>query len=178
MDIYVDASHAAHMDMRGQTGVCVSMGYGVLHGRSVKQQINTKSSTEMELVGASDYLPYPIWMIRFLEGQGYTVCERTLHQDNESTIKLLRNGQKSAGQRSRHIDIRYFWITDRLKQEGIGVQYCPTEIMLADFFTKPLQGNVFWAMRDVVQGLVHPKANQRSLQASGLQPASASTPPP
>ena len=160
MNIFVDASHAAHPDMRGQTGGCVSMGYGVVHGRSAKQHINTKSSTETELVGVSDYLPYPIWLLRFLEAQGYKVEERVLHQDNESTIKLLKNGQKSAGQRSRHIDIRYFWITDRLKKENISVKYCPTEIMLADFFTKPLQGRLFKSMRNVVQGLVHPSELQ------------------
>jgi hypothetical protein len=45
--------------------------------KSSKQKLNTKSSTEPELVGASDYLPYPIWAKNFLEDQGYTLKGNT-----------------------------------------------------------------------------------------------------
>jgi len=152
-DIFIDASHGAHWDKKGQTGGCVSVGSGVIHARSNKQNINTKSSTETELVGNSDYLTYPIWIIRFLEAQGCRISKKTLHQDNESTIKLLKNGTKSCGKQSRHVDIRYFWTTDRIKEMGINVLHCATEKMLGDFFTKPLQGTLFRNMRDVVQGL-------------------------
>jgi len=153
IDIYIDASHGAHWDKKGQTGGCVSVGDGVIHARSSKQQINTKSSTETELVGNSDYLTYPIWIIRFLREQGCHMIEKRLHQDNESTIKMLKNGTKSCGKKSRHVDIRYFWTTDRIKEMGIKVIHCATEKMLGDFFTKPLQGSLFRNMRDVVQGL-------------------------
>ncbi|CAJ1957919.1 unnamed protein product [Cylindrotheca closterium] len=61
----------------------------------------------------------------------------------------------SSGQKTKHMDNRYFWIKDRLKTEGIEVQYCPTEKMFADFFTKPLQGNLFRKLRDVVLGYKH-----------------------
>jgi hypothetical protein len=44
---------------------------------------------------------------------------------------------------------------DRINTEGIDVVYCPTEDMLADFFTKPLQGSLFVKFRDVIMGLAH-----------------------
>ena len=153
MNIYIDASHGIHWNRRGQTGGCISMGKGLLHARSTKQGINTKSSTETEFVGNSEYLPYAIWLLNFLKGQGYSMKRTLLHQDNESAIKLLKNGVVSATKRSRHVDIRYFWTTDRIQDMGMEVVYCPTERMLADFFTKPLQGKLFRLMRDVVQGL-------------------------
>ena len=53
------------------------------------------------------------------------------------------------------MDNRYFWIKDRLESENIEVVYCPTEKMIADFFTKPLQGNLFRKFRDVVLGYKH-----------------------
>ena len=53
------------------------------------------------------------------------------------------------------MDNLYFWIKDRLESEGIKVEYCPTEKMIADFFTKPLQGNLFRKFRDVVMGYKH-----------------------
>jgi hypothetical protein len=68
-----------------------------------------------------------------LEAQGYEIKNNVYHQDNQSTIRLERNGKKSGSQKTRHIDIRYFWVKDRLDSEGITVKYCATEAMLADF---------------------------------------------
>ena len=65
------------------------------------------------------------------------------YQDNESAIKMERNGLKSCGDRSRHINIRYFFIKDILKREEKDLKHCRTECMLADFLTKPLQGALF-----------------------------------
>ena len=50
------------------------------------------------------------------------------------------------------MDIRYFFIKDRVKSEGLEIQYCPTEEMLADFYTKPLQGALFRKFRAVLLG--------------------------
>ena len=48
-----------------------------------------------------------------------------------------------------------FFIKDRLKSEGIKVEYCPTRMIIVDFFTKPLQGNLFRKFRDIVLGYKH-----------------------
>ena len=149
---WVDASYAVHPDMKSHTGGVMSFGTGGIMCKSSKQKLNTKSSTEAEVVGASDYLPNTIWMQRFLREQGYNVSESFYEQDNESAIKLEKNGQMSAGAKSRHINIRYFWIKDRVQSEGITIRHCPTLEMLADFFTKPLQGHLFRRFRDVVLG--------------------------
>ena len=53
------------------------------------------------------------------------------------------------------MDNRFFWIKDQVESEGIKIEYCPTAQMLADFFTKPLQGNLFPTFRDVVLGYKH-----------------------
>jgi KUP system potassium uptake protein len=155
MKTWVDASYAVHGDMKSHTGGAVSFGRGACMSKSSKQKLNTKSSTEAELVGASDYLPYPIWAKKFLDAQGYVLDENIFYQDNQSTIRFERNGRKSCGPNSRHIDIRYFFIKDRIDIENIDVQYCPTEQMLADFFTKPLQGSLFRKFREVIMGHKH-----------------------
>ena len=152
LQTWVDASYAVHQDMKSHTGGAVSFGHGALLSKSAKQKLNTKSSTEAELVGASDYLPSTIWVKYFMEAQGYPIETNLYHQDNQSAIKLELNGKKSGGQKSRHIDIRYFFIKDRLEIDNVKVVYCPTEAMLADFFTKPLQGNLFRRLREVIMG--------------------------
>ena len=152
---WVDASYAVHQDMKSHTGGVVSFGLGAVMSKSSKQKLNTKSSTEAELVGASDFLQYPIWAKKFLATQGYTLKDNAFYQDNQSTIRFEKNGRKSCGPNSRHINIRYFFIKDRLDLETINVEHCPTEQMLADFFMKPLKGSLFRKFRDVILGHKH-----------------------
>ena len=155
METWVDASYGVHHDFKSHTGGCISFGWGVLLTKCQKQKLNTRSSTEGEVVGVSDYLPNTIWARMFLGAQGYILVQNVLHQDNQASMKLEINGRKSSGQKTKHMDQRYFWIKDRLELEGITVKYCPTDQMLADFFTKPLQGSRFKHLRDIVMGCKH-----------------------
>ena len=117
---WVVASFAVHQDMRGHTGGVMSFGKGIIIHKSLKQKINTKSSTETELVGASEFLPWLLWSKRFLEMQGYHVKELIFYQDNESAIKMELNGQRSYSDRSRHI--KFFFIKDVIDQENLDVR--------------------------------------------------------
>jgi hypothetical protein len=101
MKTWVDTSYVVHMDMKSHTGGVVS--FGVM-GKSSTQKLNTKSSTEAELVGASDYLPHAIWARKFLQKQGYAIKQNTFYQDNQSAIQFEKNGRKLCGPNSRHID--------------------------------------------------------------------------
>ena len=130
-------------------------GRGALLTKCQKQKLHVKSSTEGEIVGVSDFLPNMIWARMFLEAQGYKLTDNVLYQDNQSAMKIIMNGKRSSGQKTKHMDNRYFWIKDRLKSEEVQVVYCPTAKMVADFFTKPLQGNLFRKLRDVVLGYKH-----------------------
>jgi hypothetical protein len=151
---WVDASFAVHPDMKSHTGGLISYGRGGLLCKSNKQKTTQRSSTHAEMVGVSDYLPNTVWATRFMEEQGYPAIEKYLEQDNESAIKLEVNGRTSAGAKSRLLDIRYFWIKETLDTLQIKVRHCRTLKMLADFFTKPLQGILFRIFRDIILGSV------------------------
>ena len=60
-----------------------------------------------------------------------------------STMKMEKNGRNTCTGNSRHISIRYFFVKDRLDKKEFRLDYCPTGNMIADFFTKPLQGALF-----------------------------------
>ena len=150
---WVDASYAIHRDLRGHTGGVISLGSGMLYHNTSKQKINTKSSTETEVVGASDFLPWLLWVTWFMKDQGYSVNTSIFFQDNESAIRLEKNGKASSRNKTRHINIRYFFIKDIIKRENITIKHCKTELMIADFFTKPLQGKLFRVIRDQILGL-------------------------
>ena len=106
---YVDASYAIHPDMRGHTGSILSMGKGSIQAKSIKQKLNTKSSTEAELIGSDDVLPDILWTGYFLEKQGYGVYRNVMMRDNKSCMLLETNGQLSSSKRTKHINVRYFY---------------------------------------------------------------------
>ena len=149
---WIDAAYAVNPDMKSQTGGAISLGVGVLHAKSSKQKLNVKSSTEAELVGNSEYLPYNLWLLNFMSMQGYTIKNNVLYQDNQSTILMLKNGRNSCTGNSRHIHIRYFFVKDRVDKKEIKIEYCPSLDMLADFFAKPLQSKLFLKFKEVLMG--------------------------
>jgi hypothetical protein len=67
-------------------------------------------------------------------------------------MKLERNGTKSSRKRTRQINIRYFFVTDRIAAGELNVEYCPTLDMIRDYFTRPLQGSLFRKFRNTILG--------------------------
>jgi hypothetical protein len=114
---WVDASYSVHPDMIIHTGGAISLGRGVIYGTSKPQKLNTKSSTEADLVGVDDVMPQVLWTLYFLEAQGYKIDENVLYQDKKSSILLETNRRGSSGKRTRHIAVRYFFIADRVKSK-------------------------------------------------------------
>ena len=68
---------------------------------------------------------------------------------------MAKNSKMSCSSNSRHISMKFFWIYDRVKQGDMAIRHYPTDIMLADFFTKALQGVQFHMFRRVVIGWDH-----------------------
>jgi hypothetical protein len=146
---------------------------GVIYGASNKQKLNTQRSTESELVGTDDVMPQILWTLYFLGAQGYKIDENILYQDKKSSILLETNGRGSSGKRTRHIAVRYFFIADRVKSKEIRIEYCPTGIMIADYFTKPLQGAIFRKLRAMIMGNddIALPSDQLTAQSNGIPPA-------
>jgi hypothetical protein len=71
-------------------------------------------------------LPHILWTQYFLEAQGYGKEELVIYQDNQSAILLAKNGQGSSSKRTKHINIRYFFMADRIAKKEVRVDYCAT----------------------------------------------------
>jgi hypothetical protein len=147
---WIDAAFAVHPDMRSHTGAVMTLGEGAAQSKSTKQKINTRSSTESELVAADDMIAQVMWTHNFLEAQGYQIKRSIVYQDNQSAMLLEKNGRSSAGKRSRHMNIKYFYITDQIKPGKLEVEFCPTDDMIADYMTKPLHGSKFQRFKKMI----------------------------
>jgi len=149
---YVDSAFGVHKDMKSHTGAGLTLGRGFAISISTAQKLNTGSSTYAELVAVSDVLPMVQWIRLFLLSQGVTIQRNIIYQDNKSTVLLEVNGKKSSGKRTRHLNIRYFLVTDAVAKQECEVEWIPREGMYADYMTKAQAGSEFCCMRDFVMG--------------------------
>ena len=145
---WIDRAFATHRDMRSHTGGAMSLGKGIIYGTSTRQKLNTRSSTEAELVAVEDCMSQILWTRYFLDAQGYNINDCIIYQDNKSAILLEQNGRASSSKRTRHINIRYYFVTDHANCGEIKIKHCSTTEMVGDYFTKPLQGRLFTKFRD------------------------------
>ena len=137
---WLNASFSFHPNMRGHSGGGLSLGRVLPIFSSTKQNINTKSSMETEIMVVDNFMPAIWWTRYFIALQGYNVSYNSLQQDNKSSIILGDNGKSSSRKITKHINIRYFFITDRVNNGEVKVFRFPTGDMIGDYITKPLQG--------------------------------------
>jgi hypothetical protein len=141
----VDASFAVHIDMRSHTSAVLLLGQGALMSMSLKQKINTKSSTEAELVGVNDTTNFVEWIQLFVDQQISSInndsvlkkigSDVVIQQDSTSTIQLENNRQASSTKRTCHINIIYFYVTSKIKEGSIRAIYHPQKQMVSDYLT-------------------------------------------
>ena len=93
------------------------------------------------MVGTSNYISNIVREKRFLDRQYYIIQKSLVNQDNQRVMDIERNGQRSCGQKSRHYHIK-FYIKYLVDRKDIEIEYCPTDNMVADFFSKQLQRGV------------------------------------
>ena len=141
--------------MKGHSGATMSFGKGSVYSSASAQKLVARSSTESEVIGVYDNIPQMIWTFNYMEAQGHQMESIVLYQDNMSAILLETNGRASSSKRTRHMNIRYFHIKDLTEgpNKRIIIKHCPTDRMLGDFFTKPVQGNQFRYLRTHIMNI-------------------------
>ena len=118
---YVDASFVVHKDMRSHTGGFMTMVTVGAYMKFSKQKLNTKSSTEADIFGLDDVLTQVICTQYFLKEHGCMINDNVIYQDNQSMIRLEKNGKRLSIKRTRHINIGCYFITDRIMKKEVSV---------------------------------------------------------
>jgi len=147
---YVDAGFAPHADAKSHSAYGISLGEGFFVCRSAKQRIVTKSSTEAELVAANEAAVVLMWCMNFLTDlgiKGVRPCK--LHEDNQSTIHIIKGGLESI-RRTRHMNVQQRFLSDMVIRGEMSVISTPTEEMVVDILTQPMRGPQLVKLRNLI----------------------------
>ena len=93
-------------------------------------------------MGLSDSVAQAIHLRNFLMGQGYVVGPSRIHKDNLSSMALMKRGCPGS-KRSRHINIRHFFVAERAAAGDVVIKHLSTDLMFANALTKRVQGSQF-----------------------------------
>jgi hypothetical protein len=125
----------------------MTFGKRMMNRNSTKQKLNTTSSTHAGVVAIHDNMGVLLWARYFLKEQAG--CISVVPGQSDRHI-VGNNGRASSGKHTRHIEIRYFFVTDCANRGHVEIRYCPTDAMIDDFFTKPVQGSKFRKFRNII----------------------------
>jgi hypothetical protein len=145
---YTDSDWAgSEADRKSTSGCCFNLGSTVITWFSRKQTSVALSSTEAEYMATSMESCEAIWLRKLLTRLfDQELDPMVIYCDNQSCIKLSEN--PVFHDRSKHIEIRYHFIRDRIQKGAVKLQYISTDEQVADILTKPLVKGKFVFFRD------------------------------
>lgn len=144
---YSDADFAGDIDTRrSTTGFVFNMCNAPVSWSSQRQKLVTLSTTESEYVAASTASKEAVWLRQLLKDLDCDISTPTdLYVDNQSTIRLINNPEFH--KRTKHVDIRFHFVREKIQNKDIAIKYVPSEKQLADICTKALPRDRFHTLR-------------------------------
>lgn len=151
---FCDADYGEDLDTRRSTTAYVFMlSGGAVSWASRLQPTVALSSTEAEYMATSSAVQEAVYMRRLFFDLGFEQVEPTkVHQDNQGCIALSNN--PIYHKRTKHIDVRFHYIREKVESHEVELVHVPTERQLADLLTKPLPRVRLAMLRDIVLGYV------------------------
>uniref|UniRef100_A0AAG5DHX2 Uncharacterized protein n=1 Tax=Anopheles atroparvus TaxID=41427 RepID=A0AAG5DHX2_ANOAO len=139
LECFVDADWAGdESDRKSNSGFVFKFGGGLIGWGCHKQKCVALSSTEAEYVSLAECLQEVKWILKLMADVGEQLVGPVLvHEDNQSCIALTKGDR--AERKAKHIDTKFNFVKDMVRDGIVQLQYCATENMQADLLTKPLQ---------------------------------------
>jgi len=148
---YSDADWASQPDRHSMSGFVYFLGMGAVSWSSKRQPIITLSSTESEYVALTHASKDIIWIHKLLTELSPILpfsVPTLLKCDNQGAIRLSKDSTFHG--RTKHIEVHYHFVRQTIKRGHIKLEYCRTDNMVADIFTKALACNKLRKFRDLL----------------------------
>ena len=135
-------------DRKSTSGFCFYVGESLVSWRSVKQTCVSLSTAESKYVVLAS-AGQQAWLLKLFQDLNSSFSQLiTIFEDNQSAICLANNPKDV--RRTKHTDLKYHYVRNLLSDNVINVSYCQTVDMVADIFTKPLPGDRFVKLRNML----------------------------
>ena len=116
-----------------------------------KQKTVGKSSTGAEIIALDDASCEAVHLMNLINSCGFQCNKCIMHEDNSSVINIINGGIETM-QKTKFLRVRMAHVKEIIEENGVEMKYCPTEKMVVDILTKPICGNQFKRLRDVMLG--------------------------
>ena len=134
---FTDSDYAGDVEERKSTsGYVFKIGECIISWNSSRQKIVSLSSTEAEYISLVSSVKEAIWLKQLVNELEFEQPQITIHCDNKSAICLANNPEFHS--RSKHIDVRFHFIREKVSEKTIALKFIPTDEMVADMMTKGL----------------------------------------
>ena len=142
---YSDADFTGCVDSQKSTsGYIFKLADGAVSWRSAKQTLTATSTMEAEFVSCFEASSHGVWLKSFISGLRIVDSisrPLKLYCDNSAAVFMAKNNK--SGSRSKHIDIKYLAIRERVKEMKVVIEHISTELIIADPLTKGMRPKYF-----------------------------------
>jgi Reverse transcriptase (RNA-dependent DNA polymerase) len=147
LSAYTDSDYAGDVAERKSTsGYVTFVGNCAVTWSSRKQRIIATSTAEAEYIALAHCAREVLFLRQFLKELGHPQQATVIREDNQACIKIAENPAHHA--RTKHIDVRYHFIRERIELEQITLEYVESKENIADIFTKGLERDIYHRHRD------------------------------
>ena len=135
---FIDSDWARSADnKKSASWICFSLSFATISWASKKQNFVTLSTAKAEYIVACDACMETMWLHKSVFGLFNQVLDSTvIYCDNQSFVKLLEN--LVFHDRSKHIDIKYYFLHDRVQRGEVVLQYISIDEQITNILVKPL----------------------------------------
>ncbi|KAK9924305.1 hypothetical protein M0R45_032683 [Rubus argutus] len=139
---YTDSDFAGHYpdNTKSTSGYIYMMAGGAIAWRSVKQTLTATSTMQAEFIAIYEGVCQGLWLRNFLVQtkllDSINSKPLKIYCDNSAAVCFTKNNKRSTN--SKHIDLKYYNVRERVKHNEIEVAHIDTLSQLADPFTKAL----------------------------------------
>lgn len=146
LEVFSDADYASDQHTRRSvSGLVCKYSGGAIIWASRRQKRVSLSTTEAEYIAASEAAKDAIWLSQLHNKIAPLTTVPILRVDNVSAIKLTKN--PSFHKRTKHIDVRFHYVRERVQEQQLKIEYVPSEEQAADILTKPIPRVQFEKLR-------------------------------
>ena len=142
---FSDFDYASFMDDKKSTSSYIFMMVEVVVSwKSVKHTLTASSTMEAEYVACYEATCHATWLWDFISSlEVVHSISRPLKLFCDNSVAIFFSKNTMSTSRSKHIDVKFFFVKEKVVESLISVEYTPTTSMLADLLTKGLPICVF-----------------------------------